>query len=87
LTSSDQAELLADYLTYAQTVRVPEPPPKVPECRDLLDLPFLHLAVAGRAQVLVSGDRDLLSIASTFERLQGCPILSLDAFYSSHCVN
>jgi putative PIN family toxin of toxin-antitoxin system len=87
LTSSDQAELLADYLPYAQTVRVSEPPPKVPDCRDPLDLPFLHLAVAGRAQVLVSGDRDLLSMASTFERLQGCPILSLDAFYFSHCVN
>lgn len=87
LTSSDQAELLADYLPYAQTVRVPEPPPKVPDCCDPLDLPFLHLAVAGRAQVLVSGDRDLLSMASTFERLQGCPILSLDIFYSSHCVN
>jgi len=52
-----------------------------------LDLPFLHLAVAGRAQALVSGDLDVLSMASTFERLQGCPILSLDAFYSSHCVN
>lgn len=87
LTSSDQAELLADYLPYAQTVRVPEPPPKVPDCRDPLDLPFLHLAVAGRAQALVSGDLDVLSMAPTFERLQGWPILSLDAFYSSHCVN
>jgi putative PIN family toxin of toxin-antitoxin system len=87
LTASDQEELLADYLPYAQTVRVPDPPPKVPDCRDPFDLPFLHLAVAGRAQVLVSGDLDVLSMASTFERLHGCPILSLDAFYFSHCVN
>lgn len=87
LTASDQEELLADYLPYAQTVRVPEPPPKVPDCGDPLDLPFLHLAVAGRAEVLVSGDLDVLSMASTFERRHGCPILSLDAFYSSHCVN
>lgn len=86
LTASDQEELLADYLPYAQTVRVPEPPPKVPDCGDPLDLPFLHLAVAGRAEVLVSGDLDVLSMASTFERRHGCPILSLDAFYSSHCV-
>ena len=87
LTASDQEELLADYLPYAQTVRVPDPPPKVPDCRDPFDLPFLHLAVAGRAQVLVSGDLEVLSMASTFERQHGCPILSLDAFYSSHCVN
>lgn len=87
LTASDQEELLADYLPYAQTVRVPDPPPKVPDCRDPFDLPFLHLAVAGRAQVLVSGNLDVMSMASTFERLHGCPILSLDAFHSSHCVN
>ena len=84
LTSSDQAELLADYLPYAQTVRVPEPPPKVPDCRDPLDLPFLHLAVAGKAQLLVSGDRDLLVIATEFERNSVCPIVSLETFCKMH---
>jgi uncharacterized protein len=52
----------------------------VPECRDALDTPFMHLAVAGKAQVLISGDQDLLAIASGFERSSGCPILALDAF-------
>ena len=52
----------------------------VPDCRDALDLPFMHLAVTGKAQVLVSGDRDLLSIAAEFERASSCPIMALGAF-------
>lgn len=80
LSSQEQQELLADYLPHVQTVRIPQPPPKVPECRDPLDLPFMHLAVTGKAQVLVSGDRDLLAVASAFEQASGCPILNLDTF-------
>ncbi len=80
LTQAEQEELLADYLPYTKTVRIPQPPPQVPECRDALDEPFMHLAVAGKAQVLVSGDRDLLAIAAEFEQASGCPILTLDAF-------
>jgi len=81
LTQVEQEELLADYLPYTKAVRIPQPPPKVPECRDVLDEPFMHLAVAGKAQVLVSGDRDLLAIAAEFEQTSGCPILTLDAFF------
>lgn len=33
------------------------------------------------AQVLVSGDRDLLAIAAEFEQASGCPILTLDALF------
>jgi uncharacterized protein len=40
----------------------------------------MHLAVTGKAQVLVSGDRDLLILADEFESASGCRILSLDAF-------
>jgi putative PIN family toxin of toxin-antitoxin system len=84
LSPAEQDELLADYLPYAETVRIPQPPPMVPECRDALDLPFLHLAVAGSAQVLVSGDRDLLVIATEFERNNACPIVSLETFCKRH---
>jgi putative PIN family toxin of toxin-antitoxin system len=63
LTAQVQHELLADYLPYTTTVTVPEPPPAVPPCRDAHDLPFLHLAVASRARVLVTGDADLLALA------------------------
>ena len=80
LTKAEQEELLADFLPYAQTVRIAQPPPVVPECRDATDLPFMQLAVAGQAQVLVSGDRDLLAIAAEFEQTSACPIVSLDVF-------
>lgn len=87
LSKAEQDELLADYLPYAETVRIPQPPPTVPDCRDTLDLPFMHLAVAGKAQVLVSGDRDLLAIASKFERANSCPIMPLDVFCKTYCVD
>jgi uncharacterized protein len=63
LDAASQQELLADYLPYTQVVRIPTPVPTVPKCRDVFDLPFLHLAVAGHADVLVSGDADLLALA------------------------
>ena len=85
LTQPEQKELLADYLPYVETVRIAHPPPTVPQCRDLSDLPFMHLAVAGKAQALVSGDRDLLAIAAEFERARACPILSIDVFCRRHC--
>jgi putative PIN family toxin of toxin-antitoxin system len=85
LSSEAQQELLADYLPYVLTVRIPQPPPTVPDCRDAMDLPFMQLAVAGKAQVLASGDRDLLAIAAEFEQASGCPILTLDAFCKAYC--
>jgi len=63
LDSDQQLELLADYLPYALSVRIPSPPPKVPACRDRFDLPFLHLAAAGKAACLITGDRDLLALS------------------------
>lgn len=85
LSQADQDELLADYLPYAETVRIAQPPPQVPDCLDALDLPFMHLAVAGNAQALVSGDRDLLAIAAQFERVSACRIMSLDIFCKTYC--
>lgn len=85
LSQAEQDELMADYLPYTETVRIPQPPPQVPECRDALDEPFMHLAVAGKAHVLVSGDRDLLVVAAEFEQASGCPISTLDAFSKAHC--
>lgn len=84
LSPQEQGELLADYMPYVKSVRIPQPLPVVPECRDAMDAPFLHLAVAGGARALVSGDRDLLALAETFERATGCPILSLEAFSRLH---
>lgn len=85
LSQLEQDELLADYLPYAEVVRIPYPPPAVPDCRDTLDLPFMHLAVAGKAQVFVSGDRYLLTLAAEFDRFSSCPIVPLDVFCQTYC--
>lgn len=66
LSLQEQEELLADYLPHTHAVRIPQPPPSVPACRDVMDLPFMQLAAAGSAQVLVSGDRDLLTLTGEF---------------------
>jgi uncharacterized protein len=77
LSAAEQAELLADFIPWVEVVEIPNPPPQVPPCRDPHDLPFLHLAVAGKARALVSGDRDLLALAGA----RGlCPVLTVDAF-------
>jgi uncharacterized protein len=62
LTADDHDELLADYLPYCSTVKMPARAPRVPSCRDPYDLPFLQLALCGKADYLVTGDRDLLDI-------------------------
>jgi putative PIN family toxin of toxin-antitoxin system len=80
LSASEQQDLLADYLPWVAVVRVPDPPPRVPDCRDPFDVPFLHLAVAGRAKALVTGDRALLALAGS----RGlCPVVTLEAFLAS----
>lgn len=77
LTASEQQDLLADYLPWAQVVRIPEPPPATPRCRDPFDLPFLQLAITGKADALVSGDKDLLALVGT----RGlCRVVSVGAF-------
>jgi putative PIN family toxin of toxin-antitoxin system len=66
LSLAEQEELLADYLPYCATVRMPTKLPKTPPCRDPFDIPFLQLALVGRADHLVTGDKDLLSLAGAF---------------------
>jgi uncharacterized protein len=76
LAPDEQRELLADYLPYCITVRMPARPPKTPACRDPADLPFLQLALAGKAEHLVTGDRDLLLLANRFS----CAIIKPEAW-------
>ena len=65
LAAGEREELLADYLPYCDSVEAGEPPP-VPECRDPFDRIFLEVALAGRADALVTGDEDLLALAADF---------------------
>lgn len=76
LSGDEQQELLADYLPYCTTVRMPAVPPRVPACRDPCDVPFLELAVAGKADCLVTGDRDVLVLGRRFSR----PIVTAEQF-------
>ena len=66
LSNADRQDLLEDYLPFCETVAVPDPPPTVPECRDPFDRPFLEIAIAARADALVTGDADLQALADVF---------------------
>jgi putative PIN family toxin of toxin-antitoxin system len=66
LSEAEREDLLADYLPYCTTVRMPSNLPAVPACRDPFDVRFLELAIAGDADYLVTGDRDLPSLAKRF---------------------
>lgn len=76
LAPADQQVLLADYLPYCETVKIPAPKPQVPTCRDPFDEPFLLLAAAGKADALVSGDQDLLALAGQLPY----PVVTAEAF-------
>jgi uncharacterized protein len=76
LTPEDQRELVADYLPYCATVRLPARLPGTPRCRDLFDVAFLQLAIAGKADYLVTGDKDLLHLGGRIR----CPIIAPEAF-------
>ena len=76
LSAEEQQELLGDYLPSCTPVRMPAMPPATPDCRDKFDLPFLQLAVVGKADYLVTGDQDLLVLAGQF----ACPIIAADQF-------
>jgi uncharacterized protein len=61
LAAEDRLELLSDYLPWCETVEVHEK--CAIACRDLHDQPFLDLAQSGDADVLVTGDKDLLALS------------------------
>ena len=76
LSFEARENLLSDYLPFCESVQVPNPAPPTPRCRDPFDVPFLELALAGRADFLVTGDDDLLSLAPQFH----CAILRANRF-------
>jgi putative PIN family toxin of toxin-antitoxin system len=66
LTADEQQDLLADYLPWCEVVDVRAIKRKLPECRDPADLPFLQLALAAKADGLISGDHDILVLQNQF---------------------
>ena len=65
LTEEEREDVLADYLPWCETITAGAGV-AVPDCRDPFDRPFLELALSGRADALVTGDGDLLALASVF---------------------
>jgi uncharacterized protein len=61
LSAQGCEEILSEYLAYCETVRRVSGYPIV--CRDPAAQPFLDLAHSARAEVLVTGDKDLLALA------------------------
>jgi putative PIN family toxin of toxin-antitoxin system len=61
LSPEYQIELLGDYLSYCEIIGVREA--RSIRCRDVKDQLFLDLAQSGQADVLVTGDDDLLALA------------------------
>jgi putative PIN family toxin of toxin-antitoxin system len=76
LNPAEQMELIADYLPYCTTITIPDPPPLTPEYRDVFDVPFLQLSMAGEAEALITGDQDLLVLAMAGDT----PIMTADQF-------
>jgi putative PIN family toxin of toxin-antitoxin system len=60
ISPADRNELLADIVPYCEVVTVTKRCAIV--CRDAKDQPFLDLAHCGKADLLISGDRDLQSL-------------------------
>ena len=65
LTEEEREHVLADYLPWCETITAGAGA-ATPDCRDPFDRPFLELALSGRADALVTGDRDLLALAPVF---------------------
>jgi uncharacterized protein len=66
LRAMEQELLLADYLPFAEIVKLSSPRAILPvACRDRDDEVFIHLAMAGDAAFLVTGDADLLALKAS----------------------
>ena len=55
----------ARYLPFAERIEQVGVVPGIPLCRDIHDQKFLDLAAVGRADVLVTGDQDLLLLRAS----------------------
>ena len=64
LEPDETKSLLAQYLEHAETLAAVRVKGRIPQCRDPEDRVFLRLAYAANADVLVTGDTDLLALAA-----------------------
>ncbi len=79
LSAEEQGDLLADYLPFCKVVALPARAARLPKCPDPDDVPFLLLAVAGKADYLVTGDKALLGLAGRVP----CAVVRAEAFMAA----
>lgn len=65
LSAEEQLEALANYVPFCEAVEIAKSCPVL--CRDAKDQMLLDLAQSGRADMLVTGDEDLLALAGQTE--------------------
>lgn len=75
LEAEETKSLLALYMEHAEALDEVRTTVRIPACRDEDDRAFLRLAHAAKADALVTGDADLLALASHSK----IPILTPDA--------
>jgi len=81
LSSSEQQDFLTEYLPYIQTVTNVQRIADVSVCRDVNDVMFLELAIAGKADYLITGDKDLLVLQQMFKFKITTPAMLINQFH------
>ena len=76
LTAEDRENIIVYYMEHAEAIRQPRTRARLPPCRDPDDEMFIRLAYAAKADAIVTGDEDLLSLAPD----SSIPILTPVAF-------
>lgn len=77
LSWAEQEALLAEFLPFAETVVSRGKLRGLPKLRDPCDIMFFALALRAKADLIISGDEDILSLRSTFKRI---PVKSPNEF-------
>lgn len=80
LTKAEQSLLLADFLPYAEIIPIHDELIDLPIIRDPTNQMFLSLAIVGKADVLVSGDNDLLVLKNSFNAVPIMTIRELESW-------
>ena len=63
LTAEDRENIIVHYMEHAEAIKRPRTRARLPQCRDPQDEMFLRLAYAAKADAIVTGDDDLLTLA------------------------
>lgn len=81
LSNLEQQDFLNEYLPYIKTIANSKKLVSPVACRDVNDMIFLELALAGKADYLITGDQDLLVLQAqcSFEIVTPATFMSIIA--------